>query len=115
MKIQQKKERELAAREGTSKTTLIYGTWLLISMGLGYAFFSYLERSGTMTMRALRSQLRLPSSVPEWLVMAGCIFVFVMAAQAALSFGFLLANPEGRRRAGKGNLRSNYHDYRDNQ
>ena len=113
MKIEKKRERELAERQGSTKTTLIYGTWLLVSLVAGYFFFSYLDSSGIFTMRALRGELRLPASVPEWAVMIGAVLVFAIAAQIALSFGFLLASPAGRRKAGKGDLSSRHRDLDD--
>jgi ABC-type uncharacterized transport system fused permease/ATPase subunit len=114
MKIQKKKEREMAERQGSTKTTLIFGSWLVLSMLIAYFFFSYLDSSGTLTMRTLRSQMQLPPSIPEWAVMVGAILVFTMASQIALSLGFFLANPSARRKVGKGDLRSRHHDLRDN-
>lgn len=114
MKLEKKKERELAERQGSAKTTIIFGSWLIISAVIGYFLFNYLDTSDTFTMRTLRGELKLPSSVPEWAVMIGAILVFVMVCQIALALGFFLASPDGRRKSGKGDLRSNYHDLRDN-
>ena len=114
MKIQKKKERELAAREGSAKTTLIQGTWLLISFVIAYFLFRYLDSSGTLTMRSLRTALQIPRSIPDGVIMAGAMFAFVVVSQIALALGFFLASPAGRRKAGHGNLHSNYNDLNDN-
>ena len=108
MKLQKKRDAELAAREGSAKTTIIYGIWFIISIALGYGLFYYLDSSGTLTMRALRGDLSLPNSIPEWVIMAVGVFLFVVVAQIALGFGFLIASPDGRRKAGKGDLRSRH-------
>ena len=113
MKLQKKKDAELARREGSTKTTVIFGTWLIISIALGFGLFYYLDSSGTLTMRALRSDLGLSTQWPEWVFMAGGTLVFVMASLIALSFGFLIASPEGRRKAGKGNLQTRHKELDD--
>ncbi len=114
MKIQQKKERELAQREGSAKTTLIQGTWLLISFIIAYFLFSYLDSSGTLTVRAIRSALFIPGSIPDWGILAGAMLIFVIISQIALALGFFLASPSGRRKAGHGDLYSRHNDMNDN-
>lgn len=106
MKLQKKKERELAEREGAAKTTVIQGIWLLLSFAVAYFLFSYLDSSGILTTRALRAQMHVPGYIPDWGILAGAMLVFVMAAQIALAMGFFIASPAGRRKPGKGDLHS---------
>jgi hypothetical protein len=113
MKIQKKQERELAERKGSAKTTIIQGTWLLLSLAAAYFLFQYLDDTGILTMRYLRSQLQLPSSVPEWAILGGAMLAFVIVSQFALTLGFFFASPQGRRKAGQGNLYTTNRDLND--
>ena len=106
MKIQQKKDRELAEREGSAKTTVIQGIWLAISFVVAYFVVNYLDSSGLLTIRSIRGELNLPTYVPNWAVIAIIMLVFVIFTQAALALGFFFASPAGRRKSGKGDLQS---------
>ena len=113
MKLQKKRDAEIAQRQGSTKKTIIFGIWLIISILLGVGLVYYLDSSGAYTLRTLRTNLQLPRTFPDLAVGAIAVFVIVVLSQIALSFGFLIANPEGRRKAGKGDLRTRYNDYND--
>ena len=113
MKIQKKKERELAERQGSARKTIIQGTWLLLSIIVAFILFRYLDQSGTLTMRYLRTQLSLPAAVPEAVIMAIAILIFVIVSQFVITMGYFFASPQGRRKAGGGDLYSSNRDLDD--
>jgi hypothetical protein len=113
MKIERKRERELAERQGSARKTIIQGTWLLLSIIVAFILFRYLDQSGTLTMRYLRTQLSLPAAVPEVVIMAIAILVFVIISQFFLTLGFFFASPQGRRKPGRGDLYSSNRDLDD--
>jgi hypothetical protein len=113
MKIQKKRERELAERQGSARKTIVQGTWLLLSIIVAFILFRYLDQSGTLTMRYLRTQLSLPAAVPEVVIMAIAILVFVIISQFFLTLGFFFASPQGRRKPGRGDLYSSNRDLDD--
>ena len=115
MKLEKKRDQEMAERKGSAKTTIIQGTWLLLSIAIGFFLFRYLDQEGILTMRFLRSELSIPSSVPEAVIMGVAILAFVIASQFALTLGFFFASPTGRRKAGRGDLYTSNPDLNDRE
>jgi hypothetical protein len=64
-------------------------------------------------MRYLKSQLSLPAAVPEAVVMGLAILAFVIVSQFVLTLGFFFGSPEGRRKAGRGDMYSTNRDLDD--
>jgi hypothetical protein len=113
MKIEKKREREVAERQGSARKTIIQGTWLLLSIAVAFFLFSYLDQQNILTMRYLKSQLSLPAAVPEAVVMGLAILAFVIVSQFVLTLGFFFGSPEGRRKAGRGDMYSTNRDLDD--
>jgi len=113
MKIEKKRERELAERQGSARKTIIQGAWLLLSITAAFFLFRYLDQSGILTMRYLRTQLSLPAAVPEAVIMGIAILAFVIVSQFVLTLGFFFGSPQGRRKPGRGDMYSTNRDLDD--
>jgi hypothetical protein len=113
MKIEKKQEQELASREGNATTTIINGAWLLLSLVAAFFIFRYLDQSGILTVRAIRAGVHLPRYIPDWAITGLGMLIFVMLSQFALTLGFFFASPQGRRKAGAGDMYTTNRDLND--
>lgn len=115
MRLEKKREAELAERKGAGKRTMLMLGWLAISGVAAYFLASYMFSSGILTYRELYNQLSLsPNDVPPWAVLGGVIVVLVIVFQFFVMVGFFIASPEGRRRTGDPSLSSTSNDPFDN-
>ncbi len=110
MRIEKKKEEELAQRKGLTKRTIVQIIWLGISFVLGYFLAKYLFDSGVLTPSFFYVQLFVPRSVPEWGLVAMSTVGIVILLQIMFVIGFIIASPEGRRRTGNPSLHSRRKD-----
>ncbi|HIP73612.1 MAG TPA: hypothetical protein EYH05_19720 [Anaerolineae bacterium] len=110
MRIEKKKEEELAERKGLTKRTIAQLIWLGLSFVLGYFLAEYLFDSGVLTPSLFYVQLFIPRSVPQWGLVLMVTVAIVIVLQIMFVFGFILASPEGRRRTGNPSLRSRNKD-----
>lgn len=114
MRLEKKKEAEIARRQGSTKKTLLQGTWLILSFGIAYFLIGYLEDSDIISVSQLATQLQLPSSVPEGVVFGGLMCLSVIFLQFFVMIGFLVASPQGRQASGKPTAHSRNVDPYDN-
>lgn len=112
MRLERKKDEEIAQRQGMTKKTLIQIVWLVISGIVAYFLINFLLESEEINFsyNTLYTQLFIPRAVPEWALLAGMIIVFVLVMQIFLVLGFVIASPEGRRKSGQPTLRSRNKD-----
>ncbi|HFQ93767.1 MAG TPA: hypothetical protein ENK32_07140 [Anaerolineae bacterium] len=110
MRIEKKKDEELAQRKGLTKRTIAQVIWLGLSFVLGYFLAKYLFDSGVLTPSLFYVQLFIPRSVPEWGLLAMTTIAIVIVLQVMFGIGFILASPEGRRRTGDPSLQSRHKD-----
>lgn len=110
MRLDKKREEELARRKGSARKTMIQSVWLLITIVAAYFITTYLFAQGILTYDMLYIGLGLPRSIPEWALLAGTVLLIVIVMQVFLMFGFIFANPEGRRKLGDPTLTSRYKD-----
>lgn len=109
MRLDKKKEEELARRKGSANKTLIQTVWLLISLAIAYVLTMYLFNQGTITADLLYRQ-GIPRSIPEWGLQLGVAILLTICMQIFLLLGFVFANPEGRRKLGEPTLVSRNKD-----
>jgi hypothetical protein len=100
MRLDKLKEVEVEKRRGSTGRTIVQFIWLLIAIGISYAFTQFLFNEGHLTANQLYNQLFIPRSVPVWVLKGGIIFVMVVVIQFFLFLGFAIANPRGRVRSG---------------
>ncbi|MDX1688938.1 MAG: hypothetical protein R3248_13235 [Candidatus Promineifilaceae bacterium] len=101
MRIEKKKEQELAQREGLTKRTIIQVIWLLISGVIGYFIVQSLFAGGYITMEYFYRELAVPPEVPEFAIQGALVLLIVFVMQFFLIFGYVVASPQGRARSGK--------------
>jgi hypothetical protein len=102
MRLDKLREKEVAKRRGSTGRTIFQVIWLLISIGLAYAFSEYvLFGGGYISENLLYNQLFIPRSVPPWALRVGVIFIIVVVMQFFVFLGFALGDPRGRRRTGR--------------
>jgi hypothetical protein len=114
MRIDKVKEMEAQKRKGSTGRTLVQVVWLLIAIGISYAFTEFLFAQEHLTKAMLYNRLLIPANVPLWAVKAGLIFIMVIAIQFAVFLGYVVANPRGRNRSGKASPYSSNKDPFDN-
>ncbi len=114
MRLDRKKEEEVARRRGSASKTLIQMVWLLISLAIAYALTLYLFNQGTITADFLYRQ-GIPRSIPEWGLQLGVTLLITIFMQMFLLLGFVIANPEGRRKLGEPTLVSRNKDVFDDR
>lgn len=110
MRIEKKREEELAQRKGLTKRTIAQLIWLGLSFVIGYFVAQYLFDSGVLTPSLFYVQLFIPRAVPEWGLILITTFAIVVVFQILFAFGFILASPEGRRRTGEPSMYSRHKD-----
>lgn len=107
MRLEKKKDEEIAARKGMTGRTIITVIWLGISGVIAYFLIKYLFDTNVLRYSTIYN-LGIPDSVPKWALMGAMIFIVVAIMQTFLLFGFMLASPEGRRRTGDPSLYSHH-------
>jgi hypothetical protein len=110
MKIEKRREQELAKRQGNARRTVIQGIWLLIALAFSYFMLTYLNNEKIFTTGMIRNAFNIPRTIPEWAVLGGMMIVLTLIIQFFLSAGYLLASPQGRRKPGRGDMYSSNPD-----
>lgn len=101
MRIEKKKEQELARRKGLTKRTIIQVLWLLISGVIAYFIVQALFGAEYITMDFFYGDLAIPQEVPEFVIQGALVLLIVFVMQFFLIFGYVAASPQGRERSGK--------------
>lgn len=101
MRIEKKREQELARREGLTRRTIIQVIWLLISGVFAYFIVQALFGAGVITMQFFYQDLAVPADIPEIAIRGALILIIVFIMQFFLIFGYVVASPQGRARSGK--------------
>jgi hypothetical protein len=105
MKLEKKRDEEMAARKGMTGKTIIAFIWLAISGVIAYFLVNYLFETDVLSYGTFYG-LGIPRSVPQWVITGVLIILIVIIMQTFLMLGFMLASPEGRRRTGDPSLYS---------
>ncbi|PID85440.1 MAG: hypothetical protein CSA11_07815 [Chloroflexi bacterium] len=99
MRLEKKKDEEIAARKGMTGKTILTFIWLIISTVVAYGFINYLIDIGILSYSMFYS-VGLPRLIPEWVITIVLVLVVVVLIQIFLFFGFVIVSPEGRRKTG---------------
>lgn len=100
MRLEKKKQSELAERKGLTSRTVIQVIWLGISAAIVYFLFDWLFETERLTYDFFYNDLTIPRSVPEVAIMGGLILIGVLIMQFFLILGYAFASPVGRQRPG---------------
>jgi hypothetical protein len=110
MRLEKKREEEMARRKGLTGKTIIQVIWLLVTGVLAYFFTNYLFSEGILNVNTFYNQLYIPRSIPEVGVKLIIVFGLVIVMQIVFSIGYIIASPEGRRRTGEATMHSRNKD-----
>jgi ABC-type sugar transport system permease subunit len=105
MRLEKKKDEEIAARKGMTGKTIIAFIWLTISGVIAFFLIKYMFDTDVLRYRTFYN-MGIPNSVPQWVILGALIIIVVVIMQTFLMLGFMLASPEGRRRTGDPTLHS---------
>jgi hypothetical protein len=114
MRLEKKNEEMLARRKGLTGRTIVQVIWLLISFAVAYFVANYLIDEGVITYQQIYRELGLPGTIPEAVILFGIMFIIVFVMQFFLIFGFMIGDPEGRRKLGDPSMKSRNKDPFDN-
>jgi ABC-type sugar transport system permease subunit len=106
MRLDMKRERELARRKGNAMRTVFGVMWLAFSIAVAYLVTQWLIDTGTLTLSMLRSFLFIPPTVEDRWIRAGAMVIIVVAMQMVTLIVVAFGSRTGRRRPGKGSMYS---------
>lgn len=106
MRLERKRDAELARRKGLAIKTVIAVIWFGLCFVAAYFLVNWLVDSGILTINALYNRLHIPRSVGEEFIRAGLIVLIVFLIQFFILLGYAFASPLGRLRPGDPSLRS---------
>jgi hypothetical protein len=106
MRLERKKEAELAKRKGLAVRTILAVIWFGLCFVAAYFIVNWLFESETVTLSFFYYQLRIPTSVSEGFIRAGLMVFIVVLIQFFVLLGYAFASPIGRVRPGDATLRS---------
>lgn len=109
MRLEKKKDEEIAARKGMTGKTIVAFIWLAISAVAAYFLVNYIFDTGALRYSTFYN-MGLPEQIPNWVIMAVMVLIVVAFMQSVLIFGYMLGSPEGRRRTGDASLYSHSSD-----
>ena len=110
MRLEKKRDEELARRKGLTGKTIVQVIWLLVTGSLAYLFVNYLFSQEIITASVFYNQLYIPRSVPEIGLKLIVVLGMVIVMQIVFSMGYIIASPEGRRRTGDATMHSRNKD-----
>jgi hypothetical protein len=115
MRLDAKRERELARRKGLALRTVLAVIWLGLCFVGAYFLLDYLFENEILRMSFFRGTLRIPFEISDGWVIFGSMVVIVVAINflVLLVVGFFL--PAGRRRPGTPSMYSDDPDLDDHK
>ena len=100
MRLEAKREAEVAKRKGLAFRTIVAIIWLGICFILAYLFVGWLKENEYLQVGFFYNSLFIPRTISEDLVWLGFTFVLVIIMQFFLLLGYAFFSPEGRLRTG---------------
>lgn len=110
MRLERKRQAELAQRKGLAVRTIIAVIWFGLCFVAAYFIVNWLFESETVTLGFFYGRLHIPTSVSEGFIRAGLMVVIVLLIQFFVLLGYAFASPVGRIRPGDATLRSSEPD-----
>jgi hypothetical protein len=110
MRIDRRRDQELARRKGFARRTVIQTIWLLLSAIATYFFVRYLMANDYLTYELFYSRLSIPRWLPEWAIMLILILAGVVILQFFFFLAFALVSPQGRAQSGRATPYSRHND-----
>jgi hypothetical protein len=100
MRLDRRREEELARRKGLTTRAIVQGIWLLISAVAAYFFVRYLMDNDYLSYAFLYNRVLVPRWIPEWAVLLGLVLIGVIILQFFFLLAFALVSAQGRAKSG---------------
>ena len=100
MRLDAKREQELARRKGLALRTILAVVWLAICFVLALLFMNWLFDNDVLDMGFFRNQLLIPYTIDDTWIVLGLVVVLVVAINFVVLVVYGLFSPIGRRRPG---------------
>jgi len=100
MRLDAKRDRELAKRRGLALRTVLAVIWLALCIAAAYYVVSYLFQNDVLTFGFFRRRLLVPFSISDQAIVIGLMVVIVVAINFIVLVAYGLLSPAGRRRPG---------------
>ena len=110
MRLDAKRDREIARRKGLAWRTILAVVWLAICFGLAFLIMSYLLDNDLLNYNFYYTRLFIPPEVPETALLIGSMVIIVVIINFFVLLGYGLASPAGRRRPGTPSMHSSEPD-----
>lgn len=106
MRLEMKRERELAKRKGNTWRTVLGAIWLAFCFGVAYLVTQWLISSETLTLQRMRTYLFVPPTVDDIWIRLGEMLVVVVVMQLLVLIVYAFTSRSGRRRPGDASMYS---------
>jgi hypothetical protein len=103
MRIEMKRDRELAKRKGNARRTIIGIAWIALCFAVAYFLSEWLFEQEILDINFFYSRLLIPRTVDEIFVQIGFMAVIVILMQFLILIGYAFSSPIGRMRPGRAN------------
>lgn len=100
MRLDAKRQREAARRQGLALRTVLAVIWLGLCFVAAYYLTTFLFENELLTFRFFRVQLRIPFEISDTAIMIGLMVVIVVIINFFVLVIYGLFSSTGRRRPG---------------
>lgn len=101
MRLEKKREQELARREGFATRTILQFIWLILTSVVAFLAIQWLFANNYLDYNFFYRTFGIPRTVPDWVFVAGLVLIAVIVLQFFFVLGYVVASPAGRERMGR--------------
>ncbi len=101
MRIQMKRDRQLAKRKGNARRTIFAILWIALCFAAAYLITEWVFNQEIVDINFFYARFLIPRSVDEFIVQLGIMTVIVIIMQLFILLGFAFSSPIGRMRTGR--------------
>lgn len=113
MRIEMKREAELAKRKGLAGRTAVALIGMAVTFALAYMVAIILFSREIITPGFFYDELSVPAEVSEWMIQLAVVFIIFCGFQLIMMLIFAVFSPEARTRSGKPTTAAKDLDYFD--
>ncbi|HSH02470.1 MAG TPA: hypothetical protein VLL52_08125 [Anaerolineae bacterium] len=117
MRLEKQRQAELARRQGSTKRTILQIIWFAIAFAIAYFAANIIFDAGYIDKRVITRSLTFISNrvYRDYFATGIVVFAIFLVIQFFIQFGFLLGNPDGRRKTGHASARAQTEDPLENR
>ncbi len=101
MRIEMKRDRELAKRKGNARRTILAIAWIALCFTAAYFITEWVFNQEILDINFFYSRFLIPRTVDEFIVQLGIMTAIVIGMQFFILIGFAFSSPIGRMRPGR--------------